>query len=53
MKHLAREHLGISIQTGCHDSAEDARAALALVKKKVKYGPKFGIGEKLRINLFE
>ena len=33
LKHLAASHLGIAIQTGEHDPAEDARAALALYKK--------------------
>lgn len=33
LKHLSAEHLGVVIQTGEHDPAEDAQAALALFKK--------------------
>jgi RNA exonuclease 4 len=32
LKHLVLEHLGVDIQAGNHDPAEDARAALALYK---------------------
>lgn len=32
LKHLVEQHLGIQIQTGEHEPAEDARAALALYK---------------------
>jgi hypothetical protein len=30
LKHLVSEQLGVEIQTGEHEPAEDARAALAL-----------------------
>jgi len=33
LKHLAEAHLGVAIQTGEHEPAEDARAALALFRK--------------------
>ena len=42
LKHLSHEFLGLSIQSGAHDSAEDARAALALFGLKVRNGPDFG-----------
>ena len=32
LKHLAEQFLGLSIQSGEHDPAEDARAALALYR---------------------
>gem|GEM_PF-2095706 len=34
LKYLARRHLGRAIQTGHHDSAQDARAALDLVRHR-------------------
>jgi len=33
LKHLARDHLGLKIQGGAHDHAEDARAAMYLYLK--------------------
>ena len=33
LKHLARDHLGLKIQGGAHDPAEDARAAMYLYLK--------------------
>ena len=36
LRDLARQHLGLEIQTGEHSSVDDARAALALYKKFAK-----------------
>ena len=33
LKHLAKEHLGVQIQDGRHDPAEDARSSLYIYKK--------------------
>ena len=61
LKNLAQRYLRKSIQNVTfrqqkgHDSIEDARAALFLVREKVKYGAKFGIPHPNRVveNLFE
>lgn len=42
-----------STQEGGHDSVEDAKAALDLVKMKVQYGPEFGSMTKEFSNLFD
>eukprot|EP00741_Cyanophora_paradoxa_P003367 tig00000692_g3273.t1 len=44
LRHLASKYLEISIQDGTagHDSAEDARAAMRLVKLKLEKGARFG-----------
>uniref|UniRef100_A0A7S3QVQ8 Exonuclease domain-containing protein n=1 Tax=Dunaliella tertiolecta TaxID=3047 RepID=A0A7S3QVQ8_DUNTE len=40
---LCQKHLGRTIQVGAHDSADDARAALDLVKLKLQKGPTYGL----------
>ena len=59
LKFLAHKYLNKKIQTGNdvpgggHDSAEDARAALELVLKKLKHGPEYGIPGKKGLHLFQ
>ncbi|KAG5360413.1 putative exonuclease [Yarrowia sp. B02] len=45
LKWLATKYLKKSIQNGTagHDSSEDARTCIELIKEKLKRGPKFGI----------
>ncbi|KAG5368162.1 putative exonuclease [Yarrowia sp. C11] len=45
LKWLATKYLKKSIQTGTagHDSSEDARTCIELIKEKLKRGPKFGV----------
>lgn len=45
LKWLANKYLKKSIQNGAqgHDSSEDARTCIELIKEKLKRGPKFGV----------
>ena len=54
LKFLAREHLGREIQTSYagHDSAEDARAALDLVKLKADRGLQYGVPARTTESIF-
>lgn len=42
LRWLAGKYLNETIQSGSHDSKEDAVTALRLVKLKLKHGPFFG-----------
>ena len=55
LKFLAKTYLGRTIQasTEGHDSTEDARAALDLVKLKCAKGPSYGTHQDQRVSLFE
>jgi len=43
LKSLVFQHLNRVIQTGSHDSIQDAVAAMQLLKLKLQYGPNFGV----------
>lgn len=56
LKYLANKYLGKEIQKGGdggHDSIEDARTCLDLVKQKCEKGPHHGSGEAAQENLFK
>lgn len=55
LKWLSKKFLGKEIQTGIkgHDSVEDARACLDLVKQKCERGPKWGTGEMNAESIFK
>lgn len=59
LKFLSYKYLNKQIQSGHnipgggHDSAEDARAAMELALKKLKYGPDYGVPRKKGLHLFQ
>ena len=53
LKGLVRTHLNRVIQTGAHDSSEDAISALQLAKLKISRGPSYGIAQNPDIKIFE
>lgn len=56
LKYLAQKYLGKEIQKGGasgHDSIEDARTCLDLVKQKCEKGPQWGTSEAVHENLFK
>ena len=53
LRGLVQQHLHRAIQSGNHDSAEDALAALELAKLKILKGPAFGIYQNNENSIFE
>jgi len=53
LKALVHSHLHRVIQTGSHDSAQDAIAAMDLALLKIKHGPTFGISKPPGVSIFD
>ena len=53
LRALVQTHLHRVIQSGSHDSAQDAIAAMELAQLKIKYGPTFGISNSSGTSIFQ